>query len=316
MKDFFISYTGVNKDNATWVAELLEKNNYTVTIQEWDFKPGDNFVSKINEALIECRKMIVILSENYLKSSWCEAEWTSKLVEQMSIKEQIIIPIRIEPVKLSGLLSAIVYIDIVDKEEKQAEFEILNGIKGETERKSTRGYPTYYNLEYLQIDNDYYVYENEIVFIKTYTFKVLSDGFNKLHNRITWFSDEKITVESETIGVTIEHLNLRDTNYNYNLVFDRYLKKDEEFTVRIKAKLTNKNKHFDNFFSTEIITPVRNLSIHLNINDVTVEKVTRQKISNSPMNVRNSLPEEFQFNSPFHWNITDPEINFEYKLYW
>lgn len=108
MKDFFVSYTGSDLNFAIWVAELLETNNFSVTIQAWDFRLGDNFVSKINEALIECRKLIVILSNSYLKSKWCEAEWTSKLAEQMRLQERRIIPIRIEPIDLAGLLSPIV----------------------------------------------------------------------------------------------------------------------------------------------------------------------------------------------------------------
>ena len=41
MKDFFVSYTGVDLNYATWVAEILEKNDYKVTIQAWDFQSGD-----------------------------------------------------------------------------------------------------------------------------------------------------------------------------------------------------------------------------------------------------------------------------------
>lgn len=61
MKDFFVSYTGTDSNYVTWVAEVLESNNYTVTIRAWDFRLGDNFVLKINEALSECQKLIVIL---------------------------------------------------------------------------------------------------------------------------------------------------------------------------------------------------------------------------------------------------------------
>ena len=46
-KDFFVSYTGSDLNYATWVAEIFEEKNYKVTIQAWDFKPGDNFISKI-----------------------------------------------------------------------------------------------------------------------------------------------------------------------------------------------------------------------------------------------------------------------------
>jgi len=237
MKDFFVSYTGTDLNFATWVAEVLEDNGFKVTIQAWDFKAGDNFVSKINEALLECKKLIVILSNSYLKSKWCEAEWTSKLAEQIKLNERRIIPIRIENVvNLRGLLSPIVYIDIVDKSEEEAKREIINGVKDNIERKST-GFPAYYNLEHLTIDIDYFVQAESITYLKTCSSKMLIGGNNKIHGRITWFADENIDLESLTDGVTIERLNLHDTNLNYNVVFDHELKKGEEITFKIKAIL-------------------------------------------------------------------------------
>lgn len=314
MKDFFVSYTGSDLAHATWVAEILEKIGYTVTIQAWDFKPGDNFVSKINEALSECKKLVVILSQSYLKSKWCEAEWTSKLVEQITLKERCIIPIRIEPVDLRGLLSPIVYIDIVDKTEDEAIQAIKNGI-ADPERIST-GYPSYYNLEHLEIDIDYYVQDESIIYIKTCRSKVLVSGKNKMQNQITWFADEEIILSSLTENISIEYLNLRDTNLNYNIVFDHELQKGEEIEFRIKAVLSNRNKHFKNFFSTQIITPIKKLNIHLNLSDPSVTKVYTQKLSSSPMNVRTEQPKDHIFCTPYHWYISNPELNFEYKIYW
>ena len=250
-----------------------------------------------------------------MKSKWCEAEWTSKLSEQIKLNERRIIPIRIEPVDLQGLLSPIVYIDIVDKSESEAEQEILSGVSDVVERKST-GYPSYYNLQHLEIDVDYYVYETSITYIKSCKSKVLVGGKNKIHNRITWFPNEKITLSSMTDGVSIEYLDLRDTNLNYNVVFDHELKKGEEIEFRIKAILSNDKKQFENFFSTEIITPIEQLNIHLNIFDEAVKKVYTQKLSSSPMNIRSEEPKEHKFYSPYHWRIPNPELNFEYKIYW
>lgn len=315
MKNFFVSYTGADLNCATWVAEILEGAKYTVTIQAWDFRPGDNFVSKINEALVECQKLIVILSENYLKSKWCEAEWTSKLTEQISLNERRIIPIRIEPVDLKGVLSPIVYIDIVDKSEEEAKKEILNGIRNDSLRVSN-GYPAYFSLEHNEIDVDYYVIEKGITYIKTCKSKVLVGGKDRVHNRITWFADEEIIIKSLTEGVSIEYLDLRDTNLNFNVVFDHILEPGEEIEFRIQAELSNDKRHFNNFFSTEVITPIKYLNIHLNMDDQLVKKVYTQKISSSPMNIRTEPPKEHIFYSPYHWQIPDPELNFEYKIYW
>ena len=83
-----------------------------------------------------------------------------------------------------------------------------------------------------------------------------------VENRITrWLGKRSSclpihTLISLTDGVHIEPMDLRDTNLNYNVVFDHVLKKGEEIEFRIKAVLSNKKQHFANFFSTEIITPI------------------------------------------------------------
>jgi len=315
MKDFFISYTKKDAKFATWVAELLERSGYTVIIQEWDFRPGDNLVANIHKALIECKKLIVILSEDYLKSGWCEAEWTSKYAEQMVLNEQRIVPIKIGPVNTRGLLSSLIYIDIVDKSEKDAESLILSGIRFSLDRVSD-GFPSSYNLEHKSIDIDYIVDTSAITYVKTCTSRVMLSGTNKIHNRITWFSDESIDLVSLTKGVEIEHLNLRDTNYNYNVVFDHVLSRDEEISFSVKAILSNAHHHFSNFFSTEVIVPIKNLSMHLTLLDTSINKIYTQKISSSPMNKRTTLPEEHPFQSPYHWHLENPELNFEYKIFW
>ena len=34
------------------------------------------------------------------------------------------------------------------------------------------------------------------------------------------------------------------------------------------------------------------------------------------MNLRTEIPKEHIFYSPYHWSISNPELNFEYKIYW
>lgn len=315
MKDFFVSYTRKDEKYATWVAELLEENGYNVMIQAWDIRPGHNFVAKINEALKNCKKLIVILSKNYLSSRWCEAEWTSELAKSINTNECSVIPIRIEPVELKGLLAPIVYIDIYDKNEDDAKNDILNGVKDYRERKAS-GFPAFFNVKHELIDLDYYVEADRITFIKTCKTKILVGGKNKIHNRITWFADETVEISSLKEGMQIEYINMPDTNLNYNIVFDHELQRDEEVEFCVKAVLTNKNKHFQNFFATDVIVPITNLNMHLTIEDKTVREVYTQKLSSSPMNVRTEKPEKHDLHMTFHWYIQKPELNFEYKMYW
>jgi hypothetical protein len=39
-KDFFVSYTGVDRQWAEWIACVLEEAGHTVVLQAWDFRPG------------------------------------------------------------------------------------------------------------------------------------------------------------------------------------------------------------------------------------------------------------------------------------
>lgn len=315
MKDFFVSYTGNDLRYATWIAELLETSGYSVTIQAWDFRPGDNFILKIDHALIECNKLIVVLSKKYLDSEWCKAEWTTKYAEQIRTRERKLIPIRIEAITVSGLLSGISYIDIVEKDEETAKNLILAGVADDVLRKSS-GFPSAFSTEHQQIDIDYHVSSDEIIYIKHCKSKILTTGKNSIHNRITWFADEKVKLEPLSDGITIEELDLHDTNLNYNVVFDHTLQLNEEVEYCIKATLTNKNCHFKNFFSTEVIVPIKNLSVTLTLADTDVRYVYTQKISKSAMNRRTQEPEKHTFIPPFHWHIDSPELNFEYMLYW
>ncbi len=100
------------------------------------------------------------------------------------------------------------------------------------------------------------------------------------------------------------------------MVFNHILEKGEEIEFRIKAVLSNNKKHFANFFSTEVITPIKELNVHSNLADSLVKKVYTQKLSSSPMNIRTESPKEHVFYSPYHWRIPEPELNFEYKIYW
>jgi hypothetical protein len=43
-RDFFISYTGVNRPWAEWIAVQLERAGYSTLLQAWDFRPGQDFL--------------------------------------------------------------------------------------------------------------------------------------------------------------------------------------------------------------------------------------------------------------------------------
>ena len=48
-----------------------------MVIQEWDFRPGGNFVIEMQQALAGTKKMIAVLSESYLNAEFTQPEWAA-----------------------------------------------------------------------------------------------------------------------------------------------------------------------------------------------------------------------------------------------
>ena len=127
-KDFFVSYTQQDKLWALWIAGTLEMNGYSTIVQAWDFKSGENFVLNMDDALKLGKRFIAVLSRAYLESPYCKAEWTAAFTKDPAMKNASFIPVRIEDVKIEGLLAPVAYIDLFGKNEKEAEKILLAGV--------------------------------------------------------------------------------------------------------------------------------------------------------------------------------------------
>ena len=135
---YFVSYTKDDEAWAKWISWLIEDNGHKANVQCWDINPGDDFVSKMNEFLINCNVFVPIVSSKYTESYWCGKEWANALVAEKE-QNKPFIPIRIENYKITGLLSSKVYIDISDvlTSEEDATKRIIDGLFKAKERKGT-----------------------------------------------------------------------------------------------------------------------------------------------------------------------------------
>lgn len=321
MAQVFISYhtTPETLELVRKIANGLENIGISCWYAHRDMPPGNNFAHDVPEQIRSCKIFLLILDKGAVNSKHVDNELGLAFGRFNRNEPITILPYQVEDCTLSDSMKYyLVHIQII-KSSTLGDITalihhietILNGSGSNLLRLTPD-----FNIRHHEIDNDYYVTPEEITYIKTCRSTVLVGGKNSLHNRITWFPDEAIGLTSLTKGVKIEVLSLPDTNCNYNVVFDHILQKGEEVEYRIQARLTNKNRHFKNFFSTEIIVPIDLLSINLNLSDDSVSHVFTQKLSSSPMNVRTEAPIKRPFQSPFHWHIPNPEVNFEYKIYW
>lgn len=122
-KDFFVSYTGADRAWAEWVGWTLEDAGHSVILQAWDFKAGENFIRNMHRALQQCGRTIAVFSDAYMRSGFCEDEWTSAFITRN------LIPIRIDDVQPTGLLKPLGYLDIFGLEEDEARAQLLAALK-------------------------------------------------------------------------------------------------------------------------------------------------------------------------------------------
>lgn len=128
-KDFFISYNKADRQWAEWIAWSLEESGYSVVIQAWDFRPGGNFVLEMQKAASEANKTIAVLSEDYLKSAFTQPEWAAAFAQDPQGQKGTLIPVRVQPCKLSGILAPIIYVDLLNLEAEAAQETLLNALE-------------------------------------------------------------------------------------------------------------------------------------------------------------------------------------------
>ncbi len=127
-KGFFISYTGADQAWAEWIAETLEQAGHRTVLQAWDFRPGENFIQRMNQALAEAERVLAVLSPAYFHSEYARDEWTAALVRGRGQADRLL-PVRVARCQLPPLLATRVYIDLVDPQEQLATQRLLTGVQ-------------------------------------------------------------------------------------------------------------------------------------------------------------------------------------------
>jgi WD40 repeat protein len=125
----FISYNRADRDWAEWIAALIDRSGYQPIIQAWDFRPGQNFVLRMREAMADSDLTIAVLSEHYLNAAFTQSEWAAAFARDPTGKDRKLIPVRVAKCDLPPILSEIIYIDLVGQTAKDAERALLDGLK-------------------------------------------------------------------------------------------------------------------------------------------------------------------------------------------
>lgn len=128
MAHFFISYTQADHAWAEWIGWVLEEAGYKTKIQVWDFRPGTNFVVEMDNATRKAERTLIVLSPNYLYSSFGKAEWATAFARDPTGEKGVLLPVRVREMDVEGLLGQVVYIDLVGLDEGAARERLQAGL--------------------------------------------------------------------------------------------------------------------------------------------------------------------------------------------
>jgi tetratricopeptide (TPR) repeat protein len=140
-RDFFISYTGSDRQWAEWIAMQLDQAGYSLFIQAWDFRPGSNFLAEMDCAAKSAERMLLVLSPAYLLSDYTFTEWAAGFRHDPKGTHRRLLPVRIQPCEVDGLLGPVVYIDLVQLKEEQARERLLAGVQQGRAKPATVAFP-------------------------------------------------------------------------------------------------------------------------------------------------------------------------------
>jgi len=114
MADIFVSYSSEDRDKVSSLVESLEMQNWSVW---WDrqITPGEGFADEIDREIQQASCVVVVWSSHSIESRWVKSE----ALEAM--EKEILVPIKIEEVRIPVAFKQIQTVELVGWPESQTE---------------------------------------------------------------------------------------------------------------------------------------------------------------------------------------------------
>ena len=133
-KDFFVSHAGSDRAWAEWVAWHLTEAGYRVELDVWDWAAGQDFITKISDALDQCDRVLALWSVEYFsRSRYTSREWAAALAHVPGVAADRLVPVRIQDLpagQVPGILRSLVYRDLFGLPEEEALRVLLETARG------------------------------------------------------------------------------------------------------------------------------------------------------------------------------------------
>lgn len=123
----FISYSHNNSEFATNLATQLVQHKARVWIDEWELSVGDSIIARIQDAIEGASALLVILSQDSVKSEWCIKELNTGLIRELDERRVIVLPVLMEDCEIPLFLRDKKYADFTKDYDKGLQ-DVLSAI--------------------------------------------------------------------------------------------------------------------------------------------------------------------------------------------
>ena len=90
--DVFISHSSQDKPAVRELAERLRRDGLRVWFDEWEIKPGDAILLKLQAGLEQARTLVLVMSQHASVSEWVTFEHHSVLFRDPTNQQRRFIP--------------------------------------------------------------------------------------------------------------------------------------------------------------------------------------------------------------------------------
>ena len=125
MPTVFLSYSSKDKSFTQRLATMFKENGVNVWMDDTNLRVGDSLIHKLGSAINQTDYVVVILSQDSVKSAWVQKELTLAMQKEISEEKFKVVPILKETCDIPTFLRDKIYADFTSETSFDAQFSRL-----------------------------------------------------------------------------------------------------------------------------------------------------------------------------------------------
>jgi hypothetical protein len=253
MKDIFISYSTADKSFVDHLVDSLSREGISIWIDEGEILPGDRIRERINQGILDSRYLLLVLSQNSIRSNWVRVELDSAMIREIEDNAVVVIPVLIGGIETTEIpldLRGKKYIDFRDSKIFSISAQrLVSSIK----RRIDEQYD--YEIIYARNEIDLYTVDGSAVrYTKKKLFKVLASELDSLTEE--YYSDGGVEVVEVVPGNVVNQVKTLN-NLVLAVDFGKNLKRGQEFEQSIETIYYDSFLNDHEYWLTNQAYPIR-----------------------------------------------------------